>query len=240
MTAPIPILMYHNLGTPPPGARLRSLYVRPQAFFRQMRLLRLLGYQGLSMDAAMPYLRGEKTGQVAVITFDDGYVDTFDHALPALQQQNFSATCYVVSDRIGQYNDWDAEALGVRKPLMSLAQLQQWQAAGMEIGAHSRSHPHLPACNDAQLQDEVAGSKAELEARLSGPITQFCYPYGDHDDRVVQAVRQAGFAAATTTQRGRVQADEDLMRLRRVLVGGHNWLHLFAIKLLTAYEDRRG
>lgn len=235
----IPILMYHNLGTPPPGARLRSLYVRPQAFFRQMRLLRLLGYRGLSMGAAMPYLRGERQGRVAVITFDDGYADTLEHALPALQTQGFSATCYVVSDKIGQYNDWDADTLGVRKPLMDLDQLRVWQAAGMEIGAHSRSHPHLPDCSDAQLQDEVAGSKAALEHLLGVPITQFCYPYGDHDARVVAAARAAGFDAATTTRRGRARSGGDLLQLKRVLVGGHNWLYLFALKLESAYEDRR-
>lgn len=236
----VPILMYHNLGTPPPGARLRSLYVRPHAFFRQMRLLRLLGYRGLSMSAAMPYLRGERQGRVAVITFDDGYVDTLEYALPALQIQGFSATCYVVSDTVGQYNQWDADTLGVRKPLMSLEQLRQWQAAGMEVGAHSRSHPHLPACDDVQLQEEISGSKTALEHLLCTPITQFCYPYGDHDDRVVAAAKAAGFDAATTTRRGRAQSGDELLRLKRVLVGGHNWLYLFATKLLTRYEDRRG
>ena len=101
----IPILMYHNIGTPPVGARLRGLYVRSATFARQMRLLRLLGFQGLSMSAAMPYLRGEKQGRVAVITLDDGYLDALEHALPALRANGFSATCYVVSNRTGQDND---------------------------------------------------------------------------------------------------------------------------------------
>jgi peptidoglycan/xylan/chitin deacetylase (PgdA/CDA1 family) len=88
----IPILMYHNINCPPQGARLRNLYVRKNAFARQMFLLRLLGYRGLSMSAAMPYLRGEKKGRVAVLTFDDGYVDTLENALPILQKNGFSAT----------------------------------------------------------------------------------------------------------------------------------------------------
>lgn len=236
----IPILMYHNLGHPPQGAKLRNLYVRAGAFARQMRVLRMLGFQGLSMSAAMPYLRGEKTGRVAVITFDDGYLDTLETALPVLRTHGFSATCYVVSGRTGQYNDWDATALNVRKPLMSADQVQEWQAAGMEVGAHSRTHPHLPACTDAELQAEVAGSKADLEDLIGTPVTQFCYPYGDLDARVVTAVRQAGFSAATTTQRGRTRPGDDLLQLRRVLVGGRTLPHLFALKLLTAYEDRRG
>lgn len=236
----IPILMYHNLGVPPQGARLRNLYVRVGAFARQMFLLKLLGYQGLSMSAAMPYLRGEKQGRVAVITFDDGYVDTLEQALPILQKNGFSATCYVISQRTGQYNDWDAAALNVRKSLMSDEQVQAWHVAGMEVGAHSRTHPRLTGCTDAELQDEIAGCKSDLEALLGEPVTQFCYPYGDLDERVVAATRLAGYDAATTVQRGRARVGDDAMLLRRVLVSGSTMPHLFLLKLLGNYEDKRG
>jgi len=236
----IPILMYHNIGEPPEGARLRGLYVRTGAFGRQMWLLKLLGYKGLSMSAAMPYLRGEKSGRVAVITFDDGYLDTLENALPILNTFGFSATCYFVSGRSGEFNDWDAAALNVRKQLMSNEQIKAWQAAGMEVGAHSRTHPRLTACTDAELQSELAGSKADLEALTGAPVTQFCYPYGDLDARVADAARNAGYIAATTTQRGRARPGEDAMRLRRILVSGSNMLYLFLIKILTAYEDKRG
>lgn len=236
----IPILMYHNIGVPPEGASLRGLYVSTGAFARQMWLLKLLGYQGLSMSAAMPYLRGEKSGRVAVITFDDGYLDTLEQALPILHTFGFSATCYVVSGRIGEHNDWDTAALNVRKELMSNEQVKAWQAAGMEVGAHSRTHPRLTGCTDAELQSELAGSKADLEALTGAPVTQFCYPYGDLDARVADAVRQAGYSAATTTQRGRSRPGDDAMLLRRILVSGSNMLYLFLIKILTAYEDKRG
>lgn len=236
----VPILMYHNIGEPPEGARLRGLYVRTGAFGRQMWLLKLLGYKGLSMSAAMPYLRGEKSGRVAVITFDDGYLDTLENALPILNTFGFSATCYFVSGRSGEFNDWDAAALNVRKQLMSNEQIKAWQAAGMEVGAHSRTHPRLTACTDAELQSELAGSKVDLEALTGAPVTQFCYPYGDLDTRVADAVRQAGYSAATTTQRGRSRPGDDAMRLRRILVSGSNMLYLFLIKILTAYEDKRG
>jgi peptidoglycan/xylan/chitin deacetylase (PgdA/CDA1 family) len=236
----IPILMYHNIGEPPEGAKLRGLYVRAGAFGRQMWLLKLLGYKGLSMSQAMPYLRGEKAGRVAVITFDDGYLDTFQQALPILNTFGFSATCYFVSERSGQHNDWDAAALKVQKQLMSAAQIKAWHAAGMEVGAHSRTHPRLTGCDDAQLREELAGSKADLEALTGAPVTQFCYPYGDVDERVAQAARSAGYAAATTVYRGRARAGDDLMLLKRILVSGSNMLYLFLIKLLTKYEDKRG
>lgn len=236
----IPILMYHNIGEPPEGARLRSLYVRTGAFGRQMWMLKLLGYQGLSMSAALPYLRGEKKGRVAVITFDDGYLDTLEQALPILNTFGFTATCYFVSKRTGQYNDWDAATLKVQKKLMTDDQIKAWQAAGMEVGAHSRTHPRLTKCTDAELQDELAGSKADLEALTGAPVTQFCYPYGDLDERVAAAVRNAGYDAATLVNRGRAQPGDDLMLLRRVMVSGSSMLYLFLIKLLTRYEDNRG
>jgi len=236
----IPILMYHSIGIPPQGAKLRNLYVRKAAFARQMMILRLLGYKGLSMSAAMPYLRGEKQGRVAVITFDDGYLDTLEQALPILQQCGFSATCYVVSQLTGQYNAWDAEKLNVRKNLMSDEQVCAWHTAGMEVGAHSRTHPHLTGSTDEELHSEIAGSKADLEVLLGKPVTQFCYPYGDLDERVVAATRQAGFEATTTTQRGRARSGDEPMLLRRVLVSGSTFPHLFLLKLLSKYEDKRG
>ena len=235
-----PIFMYHNIAQAPRGLkRWRSLYVSPGAFARQMWLLKRLGYQGLSMSDAMPYLRGERQGRIAVITLDDGYVDNLQFALPILQRYGFTATCYVVSGSIGRYNNWDAEKLGIQKPLMSAAQLRACHEGGMEIGAHTRSHPHLTRCSDAQLRDEIAGSKADLEAVLGAPVTQFCYPYGDMDDRVAEAARVAGYDAATTTQRGRASAGMDVWRLPRVQVARHHVLPQFAMRAFTDYENKR-
>lgn len=236
----LPILMYHNIARAPRKLPVyRSLYVSPGAFARQMWLLHRLGYTGLSMSAAMPYLRGERQGRVAVITLDDGYADNLDNALPVLQKFGFSATVYVVSGAIGQFNRWDAERLGIRKRLMAASELRQWSDGGMEIGAHTRNHPRLTRCNDVALQDEILGSKQDLEGITGAPVTQFCYPYGDVDDRVVAAVGAAGYAAATTTRRGRVIPGADQLRLPRVQVARHHMLPQFAMRSLTAYEDRR-
>ena len=235
-----PIFMYHNVAQAPRALkRWRSLYVSPGAFARQMWLLKRLGYTGLSMSDAMPYLRGEQHGRIAVITLDDGYVDNLQFAMPVLQRYGFTATCYVVSGSIGRHNHWDAEKLGIQKPLMTPAQLRAWHEGGMEIGAHTRSHPRLRQCSDTQLHDEIAGSKTDLEDVLGAPVTQFCYPYGDMDDRVADVTRASGYAAATTTRRGRAIIGTDLWRLPRVQVARHHILPQFAMRAFTNYENKR-
>ncbi|WP_019464131.1 polysaccharide deacetylase family protein [Dyella japonica] len=234
--------MYHNIAEVPDGLGVyRSLYVSPGAFARQMALLRMLGYRGVSMSDAMPYLRGDKQGKIAVVTLDDGYVDNLEWAMETLRRYGFTATCYAVSGYLGQYNAWDDEKLGIRKPLMSADELLAWHNGGMEVGAHSRTHVHLSQCSDRHQRDEIQGCKAELEDRLGIPITQFCYPYGDYDQRAVEAAREAGYAAATTTDRGRAEsgASIDLWRLPRIQVARHHLLPQVMAKVLTRYEDKR-
>lgn len=239
-TAAIPILMYHNIASAPRDLRVyRSLYVSPGTFGRQMWLLHKLGYTGLSVTAAEPYLRGERQGRVAVITLDDGYADNVESAMPVLQKYQFSATCYVVSGQVGQHNGWDDQRLGIQKRLMNSTQLRQWRDGGMEVGAHTRTHPRLTQCNATELRSEVRGCKDDLENLLGSEVTQFCYPYGDENEQVVAATREAGFRAATTTHRGRAAAGDDMWRLPRMQIARHHLLPQFAMKILSSYEDKR-
>jgi peptidoglycan/xylan/chitin deacetylase (PgdA/CDA1 family) len=236
---PVPILLYHNIASVPPGALVPSLYVSPERFASQMRWLRRVGYRGVSISQAMPYLRGERSGRVVVITLDDGYADNLEHALPALLRNGFGATCYVTSAEVGGHNAWDAERLRVKKPLMSRAQLREWVAAGMEVGAHSRTHPHLTELSSGALHDEVHGCKAELEDMVGREVRHFCYPYGSRDDAVVAEVRRAGFETAACIRRGRARPSDDPYLLPRVEVGERDTALRFLITLLTPYEEYR-
>lgn len=239
-TSPIPILVYHQIDmAPPKGAPFRSLYVAPDAFARQMRLLDLLGYQGVSMSALLPYLKGEKHGKVVGLTFDDGYLNNLTHALPVLERHGFSSTCYAVSQRLGQTNVWD-EAQGIAQtPLMDAGQLRQWVAGGQEVGAHTRHHVCLPQCDSRTCQEEMAQGRVELEVVTGSVVTHFCYPYGQYTAEHVAMARQAGFETVTTTQRGRVASGADLWQLPRVPVLRSTTLPVFWLKVATGYEDRR-
>lgn len=237
--APIPILVYHQIdAAPPKGAAFRSLYVSPEAFAKQMRLLSWLGYRGLSMSALLPYLTGEKTGKVVGISFDDGYVNNLTHALPVLQSHGFSSTCYAVSQRLGQFNVWD-QALGVlQAPLMNPEQLRQWVAGGQEVGGHTRHHVHLSKLSDIDAALEIRACKAELESASQSSVQHFCYPYGDYLPEHLPTVRNAGFVTATTTQRSRCVGRLNLLELPRVPVVRSTTLPMFWLKLATRYEDR--
>ena len=238
---PIPILTYHQIGdAPPKGSFMRSLHVAVADFSRQMRCLRWLGYRGLSMSELMPYLNGERRGRVVGITFDDGYRNNLELALPVLQANGFTATCYVVSELLGRTNVWD-QALGAPSvPLMTAAEVRQWHQAGMEVGSHTRRHVDLRQCTPEQARREIADSRHRLEEVLGCPVQQFCYPYGHYSPEHVAWVREAGYVAATTTRRGRCHAHSALFELPRVPVVRSTHLIQLALKLWSAYEDRRG
>jgi peptidoglycan/xylan/chitin deacetylase (PgdA/CDA1 family) len=235
----IPILMYHQIDAPPPrGTPLRGLVVSPGAFARQMFLLKLLGYRGLSMRDLEPYLRGEKQGKVVGITFDDGYQNNLTNALPVLKKNGFTATCYGVSSMIGGTNAWD-QGLVAPKPLMTADDWRAWLAAGMDVGSHTRTHADLNQLSPEQAREQIAGSKQELESAFGCEVRHFCYPYGRFRPEHSQMVLEAGYVTATTTRRGRVHANNRPMTLPRVLVAqATHVLHLL-LKIKTSYEDRR-
>jgi peptidoglycan/xylan/chitin deacetylase (PgdA/CDA1 family) len=236
---PIPILVYHQISeAPPKGAPFRSLYVSPSSFSRQMAMLKLLGYQGLSMGALLPYLCGEKTGKVVGITFDDGYRNNLAHALPVLQRQGFSSTCYAVSSLLGKTNEWDRDIGIAQVPLMTADELRLWVAGGQEVGSHTQNHARLLQSDDDTALAEMTGDRAALEGLLGSPVRHFCYPFGEYAPRHVAMARQAGFDTVTTTRRGRSAAGNDLMELPRVPVVRSTSLPVFWLKIATAYEDR--
>ena len=236
---PIPILTYHQIAQAPArGAPMRSLYVSPSAFALQMQTLSLLGYQGLSMTALMPYLQGEKTGMVVGITFDDGYVNNLENAATVLKKFNFSSTCYVVSALLGKTNVWD-HALGIAPaPLMDIDQLQQWIASGQEIGSHTQHHVDLTTTDTQTSQSEILNSRITLSQQLNTNIQQFCYPYGRYAPEHIDIVKAAGYVAATTTARGKVHAGDSAFELRRIPVVRSTALPQFLLKILSSYEDR--
>jgi peptidoglycan/xylan/chitin deacetylase (PgdA/CDA1 family) len=236
----IAILMYHQIVQPPArGTAFRSLCVAPRAFRRQMTWMRRLGYRGLSMRELMPYLRGERTGKVFGITFDDGYRNVYDHALPVLCELGFTATSYCVANQIDGGNLWDREKGIAFSPLMNVAEMLRWTQLGHEIGSHTLDHVPLGECSWEQALPQIVDSKTVLEGLLGVPVTAFCYPYGSCAPEHRQLVRQAGYESATLVRRGRASASDDPFGLPRVTISrSTGWLR-FLQKCFTGYEASR-
>lgn len=235
----IPILMYHNIAPAPQGKRLSSLYTHPQVFARQMKLLSLLGYKGLSVKQLPPYLSGSKSGKVVGITFDDGYLDNLTNALPILKKHNFSATVYLVSGLIGKKNDWTRNQNVQESQLMDISQIKSWLSEGMSIGSHTHSHVHLGLIDSIKAQNEIRLSKEILENTFSTPVTDFCFPYGEYKQETLTLLKNSGFHTAVTTRRGRASQEDDLLCLPRVHMTKRTHTLLFLAKLLTSYEDAK-
>lgn len=235
----IPILMYHQIDVPPPrGTMLRGLIVAPHSFAWQMRMLKWLGYRGLSMRDLEPYLLGEKTGKVVGITFDDGYRNNLENALPILQQHGFTATCYSVSQQMGGTNAWD-EGKVAPKPLMSRDEWKLWIQGGMDVGSHTRHHAKLTELSSEEAREEITQSRVELEAALGCEVRHFCYPYGWFRAEHETMAKEAGYITATTTNRGRVQVGDKAYALKRIMVARATNPLQFFMKIATRYEDRR-
>ena len=223
----VPILVYHQIAVPPSRKTpFRSMAVHPDAFFRQMRLLKRLGFQGLSLREALPYMDGKKAGRVVAITFDDSYANVHENALPVLQSCGFTATNFVVANQIGGRAEWDIP-LGVPPAdCMSLAQLREWAALGNEIGSHTMDHARLPDLSTEDAWAQIFQSRVALEHAVADEVSAFCFPYGDERAVHRKLAIEAGYSVATTTWRRRAVKSDDPFGLPRLTIRRNDsWLH---------------
>jgi peptidoglycan/xylan/chitin deacetylase (PgdA/CDA1 family) len=179
---------------------------------------------------------GRQRGLVG-ITFDDGYVNVLEQALPVLQRRGFGATAYIISDRLGGTNEWDQ---GPSWPLMSASEVEKLAAAGIEIGSHSATHMRLAGASAEQLAAEAGASRARLAGLLGAEIRGFAYPYGSMDAAARRAVRDAGYDYACAVEAP--VADIGLMALPRIYVGQQDGAARMAVKrrLYRGYIAVRG
>lgn len=232
--------MYHSVEFMPKGTMMRGMYVTPERFHYQMSLLKILGYKGLSIRELHPYIEGRKIGKVVGITFDDGYLNNLINATPVLKNFDFTATCYLVSQLLGKSNIWDKPKGISQRQLMSTEDVNEWLALGMDIGAHTQTHLDLLLASQKEAEREINNCKNDLEEKFNISVVDFCYPFGRFNDFICNTVKNAGFSTATSMARGRVNNKSNKFKLPRIPITYHTLPHLFLLKLLTRYEDKRG
>lgn len=197
------ILMYHSLdesGSP--------VSIRPDVFRAQMDWL-------ASNARVAPLAALRDTPGAVALTFDDGFRNFYEHALPVLAAHGFPATVFVVSGHCGGWNDW-AQPRGIpRLALMGWSELEEAAAAGVTLGAHTATHPRLSKLDEAALDREMAVSRAAIEDRTGRPADTFAYPYGDWSAPVRRAAERH-FRLACGTRLALVSPESDMLELPRI------------------------
>lgn len=231
--ARVSILMYHQIGAFAPMRAHRSTYCHHRRFAAQMAWLHHLRYPVLRLEQAIAGLRGQAPlpPRAVVLTFDDGYENFYQYALPVLARYGFPAMVYALADRLGQPAGWFAADGRATPPLMSAARLRELRCAGIDVGSHGLTHQRLAQVDRALARREITLSKSRLEQALGEPVRHFCYPYGSYDDAVVAMAAQAGYDSATTCDRAGAVVGEDPLRLPRKAISFGDSLAGYAWKL---------
>jgi len=195
MTA-LTILTYHSLDTS--GS---VVSVRPQSFADHMSTIARLGFRGISIREAIAHRarNGTWPERSVAITFDDGFANFHEAALPVLVEHEFGATLYVVTGHVGGTNDWAAppESLG-RREMLDWRQLAELAENGVEIGAHTRSHPDLRSLSSDDAAAEIRAAKEDIARELGLEVESFAYPFGFVDTKSLHVVRSEYRSACTT------------------------------------------
>ncbi len=253
------ILLYHGICRlqDDPNGICTSL----EHFQAQMSYLKLRKLRGVSMRELLRAVSVGRAKGLVGLTFDDGYENFLQAALPVLESYGFSATLFVLGN-LPRENNWEhyydpkpqlklLGAEGVREVaargmevgshgmshlrLGSLEPEFEVATRGMEVGSHSMSHLRLGGLEPDLLEEEVSGSRQVLSEVLGEEVEGFCYPYGSIDSVAVQAVRRAGYAyACSITER----VERNVYDLPRIPVAERDNLLRFAAKLEAFFQYR--
>jgi peptidoglycan/xylan/chitin deacetylase (PgdA/CDA1 family) len=207
-TTTIPILVYHKVGQLETSNASntqkysRKFDVQVDVFENQMKYIVEQGYTPLTIQEL---ITKEKSNTLPtkpiVITFDDGWRSQYENALPILVKYHINGTFYIYTGVIGSpfYMTWD--------------DLNDLVKSNMEIGDHTKTHPRLTKIDPSKLDDELVKSKNTLEKNLHVSVTDFAYPYGDYNSKIVQAVKDAGYTSARTSNKVKYNDFKDLYKL---------------------------
>jgi len=190
----VPVLLYHGV-VAAPSARMAPFTVPPEAFARHMDLIAERGLRCLTVSGWIDERRaGIPSDGVALVTFDDGYLDFLESALPVMLERSIPSTLYVTTGWIdgGSTPPLPRPA----DPMLRWDQLPELEEGGVELGAHSHSHPQMDTLGTAAAWDELARSKSLLEDALGHPVRSFAYPHGYNSPRLRRQVRDVGFDSA--------------------------------------------
>jgi len=195
----------------------------------------LAGYVPINLDSLLEYRSGRSPlpSRPIIITFDDGFQNIVEYAVPILQARGFTAVFYLVAGLVGKSSRWILPELGIECPLMDWNAARQLERGRFQCGSHTMSHPRLATLDPASCSHELLKSRCLLEDRLGHEVRHLSYPFGSFNDRVRSMVAETGYRSACSTQKGISGPDDDCLALHRIPVKGQDSLLDFICRLHT-------
>lgn len=220
------ILLYHRVASD--GDPLAIAAAR---FREQMDFLADAGYRAVDVVEAVAMLdRGAVPPRTVGLSFDDGFADVRDAALPVLTAHGFTATVFVTTGvTAGRHSfAWYAR----QPPVLGWDDVEALDQEGtLRFEAHTVSHPNLLTVDDAAARAEIRDSRTELESRLGRPVSAFAYPAGLYGERERRLAEQAGYHAAVSCEPGLNLPDTDRFAMRRRQIDSRDRLVDFRAKV---------
>jgi peptidoglycan/xylan/chitin deacetylase (PgdA/CDA1 family) len=224
------ILFYHRVSDDPD-----VLAVRPRRFAAQMELVAEHGLRCVDVaELGRRLAEGEPTESLVGLSFDDGYLDVAEHAVPALERLGFTGTVFLAT----ALTSGEAPLTWYDRPppLIPWELARRLDGGVLRFEAHTQTHPNLLQVDEARAREEIAGGKAELEAQLGRRVDAFCYPAGLFGPRERRLVAEAGFRIAVSCEPGLNTSAVDPLALHRVQVDRSDLALDFRAKLLGGHD----
>ncbi len=188
----------------------------------------VLSYSPALFEYLLKYLHAKKIPVVGLdqllsnhhlpgvaLTFDDGMKSVYENALPILKKFNAGATVYISTDLIGSENLWPASGQVGQYEMMGWDEVINLHEAGIEIGAHTCSHPDMRTLNGERVEQECSDANKILLQQTGCKPSHFAYPFGYHNDAVRKQVASF-YDTAVTTELAFLQSDHDRCAIPRI------------------------
>lgn len=211
------VLCYHSI-----HARKSFSSASPDLFARQMEWLR-------RNCEVTPFGRWSEGGKLAVaVTFDDGYQDNYDYALPILVQYHIPATFFLTVGLIEREPavvarfQWLQRSTEEDVRPLEWGQIREMARVGMEFGSHTCSHPNLATLDRESVRRELRVAKDRLEQKLGAPVVTLAYPFGRRSlhwtPDTVAAAAEAGYRYAGIVLYRSVRPSDPPLEIPRIVV----------------------
>jgi peptidoglycan/xylan/chitin deacetylase (PgdA/CDA1 family) len=210
--------MYHSIATSS-TRKFRRFVVNPAEFAAQMEYLDAAGYRPVTAaELAGGQSGGPLPPRPVVLTFDDAYTDFYSAALPVLREHGFHATLYVPTAFVGATTRFNVSLGEENRAVLSWQALADIAAEGIEVAAHSHTHPQLDRVPAAVISDEARRSRGLLEDKLGVAVDGFAYPFGYWNRAARAAVAAAGYRYAFAVAELMTAPGDDVLTLPRLTV----------------------